>query len=256
MKTIAAVSTSLMLAGCSGGDDVYVRESTPTDTVVSSLGCEVTAGADMCSRTLDGVPDAQHARVLDALQAISDFAAISDRALAALGDACRSIVLETTGTLPLIPLGSTPEQIVEIRCGAASEAIEGGGLGRLTITIKARSCPSTQAVGCAVSTAVLPPSGSCRAEVSVVPKPGAPASATVVGTALWWHLEEILEVEEVVASLSRVSATIVENSDAYTMLPATCASSATTLASKSTHRISAMTAAHARLANAVDAVSH
>ena len=255
MKTsalcVGALLTALSLAGCSGGDDVYVRDDDGTTQSSASLECAIAPGDDVCSRTFASVPPAEHARVVATLQAIYDFAWIADAALAEIEGACQAIVAETSHQMPYLDPNATRETRLGITCQAASDAIMAGGPSALQIDVFPAVCTASTPRACAES-----PVACDVSQVTVVAAPNASPTAVTLGTTLSRHLGAVASLKSRLEGLAKLTGQIAGSSDAIALLPGRCVVSTTAIAVQSSSRVSAVAKAASLVTAAASPTSH
>ena len=252
---MAIALTTLSLVACTEGGDVYVSDpGTSSASSAAALECAIVPGASVCDRTIDGVTQADHGRVLDALQAVSDFVGITESTRNELEEACRAIVAETSGASPTVPSISTPRERLRIVCSAAHDAIIAAEHGVLRIEVRPSSCPEAPVRTCSAPVnAGVPP---CDPSTVTVSTPeGASAVTAAVGAALSHHVGVFFTVKGRFETLASITRQLTANADALGLLPSECIASSTRLVTDAQSSVDGLVASMSAVADAATSIS-
>lgn len=242
---VALVGPIVVLAGCSGGGDVYVGEKPSDQQSASSTGCIMAVDEDVCADTAKYASPPPSPETIDAILAVVDFGAIAVESASVMMRACGSILdelqiqrprPEPTTAPPGAPSMLDIGRMATSYCDAASTAIRvrlKGGAPTITVSAPPPACTSRSH---ACGTSAAPKRQSCTDSAVTVDVGAAPTPEQLaLRAALEKHLPAVLaskgELEQMVNLSGKISG---KASAIGTLSPSCTATLASTISTSAT----------------------
>ena len=247
MTTLGAAT--LMIAGCSSGEDVYIETS-----AVRGVDCSLSRGEDVCARRWDDLLDPTRTEVMTWLDAVTT---LSGEARAMLDDAdaaCTEMLVKLGIEAPHVAEGSPGPQVITARCGAVAAAIRARKTTPLTAEVTQAPCTTLPARSC-----VLPRSEPRRQcpppRVTLEPKAPATDADRNLTTAIQGGIERLVGVNDRGAAVIDLMADVVGKAperDGKAAVPDCLLASAAPLLSEASAEIKAVVELTGELLGLVD----
>lgn len=137
------------VAGCSSGDDVYIKSNTASSQ--SGLSCTLAAGEDVCLRNWDEIAPARRGEAITLLNNSAEFAGEAHEILGELDQTCSEILTKFEVDPPSVDAGATDAARVDAICGVAVATIQQRRSTPLSVDVKPGQCTSLSPPSCVSS---------------------------------------------------------------------------------------------------------